>query len=575
MIKKDIVELLKKRGIYKDISESTLNKKTKKDLENLLNQNEPLDFGQLTTETATISGSTYSQAHYDEYSRTGNKNIFEEVIDKMMLDYLPQSIVDKIVNLPLEKKRMTILAFLDNDKNLFKKIKSLVGTDVSKLEHIKDVVSMLRTYVKVGEVEKKTFGEVMTPLELVKEMLATLPTDVWSNPDLKWLDSCNGAGAFLSMVVWRLMEGLKEWEPDHDKRYKHIVENMVYAGELQPKNMFLWMCLADPLDEFKLNVYTGSFLESGFDKHMKDVWGLEKFDIVVGNPPYQEMDGGNGASAKPLYNVFIEKCIKISNVILYITPSRWFAGGKGLDSFRKMMMKSNKIKLIKHFDNEVFAGVNIAGGVSYFLFNNNYNGICSLNGNVVILSEMDIIVKDTNSHELINKFINKKDISTISNPRSYFGIPTNFKDISDIKLSDDYIKCYFSQNKGFSKWVHKKHTKNTDSYYRVATPRANGNSPKFGNLFIVEPFACVSDSYISFFVKTKEEVNSLLSYLKTKFANYLLSKRKISQTIKPDTCKWIPIVSFDREWTDDQLFDYFNLSEEERNIILNYDNNRK
>ena len=133
---------------------------------------------------------------------------------------------------------------------------------------------MLREYVKVGEVEKKKFGEVMTSLDLVKEMLSTLPEDVWTNPNLKWLDPANGTGPFPTMVIYKLMNGLKEWEPDDNKRYKHIIENMIYVCELQPKNMFLYMCVADPFDEYDINIYTGSFLDEGFDNHMKEVWGV-------------------------------------------------------------------------------------------------------------------------------------------------------------------------------------------------------------------------------------------------------------------------------------------------------------
>jgi len=145
----------------------------------------------------------------------------------------------------------------------------------------------------------------MTPLELVKEMLATLPKEVWSNPDLKWLDPANGTGTYPLMVVYKLMIGLKDWEPDEEKRYKHIVENMIYVCEIQPKNMFLYMFLLDPFDEYLLNIYTGSFLEEGFDRHMKEVWELDKVNIVVGNPPFNTGAGGNGA--RDLWDKFVIK----------------------------------------------------------------------------------------------------------------------------------------------------------------------------------------------------------------------------------------------------------------------------
>lgn len=266
----------------------------------------------------------YLDNHYDEH-KMGNINIFEEVVDLMMLDYFDEKFKKQIKGLPRRQKRMMILALLDKERNLFLKAKALIEDDIPKLKHIKDLILILREYVHVGEVEKKTLGEVMTPLELVKDMLQTLPKDVWSNPNLKWLDSCNGTGPFLAMVVYKLMTGLEKWEPDENKRYRHIVENMIYAGELQPKNQFLWITLMDPYDEFNMNVYTGSFLDGGFDKHMKEVWGIEKFDIIVGNPPYQASKEGN-RKTQPLWHLFVDKSIsslKEDGYLCMVHPGGW------------------------------------------------------------------------------------------------------------------------------------------------------------------------------------------------------------------------------------------------------------
>jgi hypothetical protein len=149
------------------------------------------------------------------------------------------------------------------------------------------------------------------------------------------------------------MVGLKEWEPDDEKRYKHIVENMIYVCELQPKNMFLYMCAIDPFDTYKLNIYTGSFLEEGFDKHMKEVWGIDKFDIVVGNPPYndnQKSEGKRGGGTS-LWDKFVNKYFKILNIngfICNVHPNGWRGLGKHAEIGN--LMKSKQILYLEIHD---------------------------------------------------------------------------------------------------------------------------------------------------------------------------------------------------------------------------------
>jgi hypothetical protein len=524
-----------------------------------------------------ITGVTYSSTHYEHYNQNGDRNYFEEVIDAMILDGISgmnDSFRNAIMSLDRDKKRMTILSLLDKDLNLFKRIKALTDKNIGKMDHIKDIILMLREYVKVGEVEKKKFGEVMTPLELVKEMLATLPEEVWSNPNLKWLDPANGTGPYPIMVIYKLMNGLTEWEPDAEKRYKHIVENMIYVCELQPKNMFLYMCAIDPFDAYKLNIYTGSFLEEGFDFHMKNVWRLDKFDICLGNPPYQEMDGGAKASAKPIYNLFTEKSIKFCEKSIFVTPSRWFAGGKGLDNFRKMMMESNKIRLINHFSDasKIFGkSVDITGGVSYFLYDKSYNGDCLLNGSIIDMNKYDIVLEPKN-YSIVDKVSEIESISSICMGRgdNTFGIQTNDIRVKSERLDNNHIKCFVSKNKGFEKWININDVKSHTNLhtYKVITAESNGEYPRFGNKFIGSTNEVCSGSYIWFSVNNLTEAESLISYLNCKIPNYLLSLRKISQHIKPDTCKWIPLLPLDRIWTDKLISDYLNLSDAEQNLII-------
>lgn len=504
-----------------------------------------------------------------------DKNYFEELVDNLMIEKYSddKETTDYINSLPKENKRVAILSLLMGDNNMWLELKSLISdNNLNRMEHIKDVITMLREYVKKGDVEQKKFGEVMTPLEFVKEMVSVLPEETWTNPNLKILDPANGTGPYPIMVLYKLMVGLQSWEPDEELRYKHIVENMIYVCEIQPRNMFLYMCAVDPWDKYSLNVYTGSFLESDFDKHMKEIWDISRFDIVIGNPPYQEMDGGAKASAKPIYNLFTEKSIKISDKILFVTPSRWFAGGKGLEGFRKMMMDSNKIRVIKHFDDacDIFGkSVEIKGGVSYFLYDFLYNDICLFNNTKIKLNRFDIIITDLKFIAFLDIILNSglTFIDTICKGRgdNVFGIQTNDNRLVDNKISDEYIKCHVSIQKGREKYIKISDVRNIDTSKTnkvITVEAATKGGEGFGNIYVAQVDEVCNGSYIFFLTSTMKESESLKSYLETNFANKLLSLRKISQHIKPDTCKWIPLLPLDRIWTDDDVIKYLNISDD-------------
>lgn len=191
-------------------------------------------------------GSTFSSANaniYNQFKKNQDGEVFERVVFDLMLNKYSDDadLSDYILSLPNDKQRMALLSLIDGDSALWSKMNSYINECSDKFEHIKDVIKIMAKFVKDGEVERKKFGEVMTPISLVREMLNTLPKEVWSNPDLKWLDPCNGAGTFPYVVIYMLMNGLSEWEPDTEKRYKHIVENMIYTCELQSRNVFLWL----------------------------------------------------------------------------------------------------------------------------------------------------------------------------------------------------------------------------------------------------------------------------------------------------------------------------------------------
>ena len=263
---------------------------------------------------------------------TEMKNLYEDLIQDMIIDGIEGMTPEmkKIIkNAPVDQKREAILSIMEENVPehtiICSKIRKIVkGNKTGETSHIAGIVNMLREYVKVSATEVKTMGEVMTPIELVEEMLDTLPYEVWTNPNLKWFDPCNGVGTFISVIVKRLMKGLETFQPDAILRYKHIIENMIFTCELQAKNVFLYLYAFDPKDEFALNIYNGSYLDEGFDKHM-EFWDVEKFDVIVMNPPYNS-GSNNGNAGNSLWDKFVIKTLNQiveGGYLVAIHPSGW------------------------------------------------------------------------------------------------------------------------------------------------------------------------------------------------------------------------------------------------------------
>jgi hypothetical protein len=189
------------------------------------------------------------------------------------------------------------------------------------VEFEKNLIEFIKRYEGLSKAESKLFGEVFTPQALIEEMLDTLPADVWNNKDLKWLDPAVGIGNFPAAVLQRLMKGLEDVIVDELERRKYILEEMLYMGDISTKNLFLLYQLFDVNNSFKLNVFRGDFLSDKFDKHMKEVWRLDGFDVVVGNPPYS--DNNFSGKNNKIYPHFSKKCLNLlkdDGKMLFITP---------------------------------------------------------------------------------------------------------------------------------------------------------------------------------------------------------------------------------------------------------------
>ena len=328
-----------------------------------------------------------------------------------------------------------------------------------------------------------------------------------------------------------------------------------------------------------------------------DTWGKEgqpmKFDAIVGNPPYQEMDGGGkGYSAKPVYNYFVGEAKAIEpHYISMITPSRWFSGGKGLDDFRAEMLQDKHLrKIVDYADNEaLFSNVSIVGGVNYFLWDSSYNGDCevtSIRGENAVtlnrdLSEYDIFIRNNNALQLIRRMEESGDrkMDDVVYPRNVFGISSDLRG-QDNKDEKHQLALFSSQKSNSMAMsyisgdeVQKQHE--LIGKYKVimgkVVPRGGevGVDPSVGyrvtsTLQVLSPGSVFTDSYLLLAAfDSKTEAIHFAEYMCLKFPRFLLHETYSSMNISKQNFRFVPFLDYSKEWTDKELFKRYGCNEEE------------
>ena len=264
--------------------------------------------------------------------------------------------------------------------------------------------------------------EIFTPPNVANQILDTLPKDLWSDKTVTFLDPVSKSGVFLREITKRLLKGLESEIPDFEERLEHILRNQIFGigitkltsdisrrtlylskkangkysivnfgdekGNLRyfesqhsfPNRLKCKYCGADRKlyqRDKGLESYAYSFIHEDKPEELFKM----KFDVIIGNPPYQLNDGGAGSSAAPIYHKFIETAKKLQpRYLSFIVPARWYNGGKGLDEFRRDMLNDERISVLHDFQdtNDVFPGRNIRGGVCYFLWEREHSGKCEV-----------------------------------------------------------------------------------------------------------------------------------------------------------------------------------------------------
>ncbi|WP_201353742.1 Eco57I restriction-modification methylase domain-containing protein [Hydrogenimonas urashimensis] len=485
----------------------------------------------------------------------------------------------------------------------------------NKINYNPDVLNMLANL---------SSDEVFTPPELANDMLDLLPEKLWQNPDATFLDPFSKSGVFLREIAKRLVKGLEEIIPDKQERINHIFEKQLFGIAITELTSLLsrrsvygskiangkysfcetftneqgniifkriehtWVngkckyCGAsqevyDRDDILETHAY--QFIHTD---NPEEIFNM-KFDVIVGNPPYQLSDSGYGTSAKPIYHKFVQQAKKLKpRYLTMIIPARWFSGGKGLDSFREEMLTDNRIREIHDFPDatHVFPGVQIKGGVCYFLWKRDEPGLCkvfsyskdntpSVMERPLLEDGADTFIRYNEAIPILKKVREKKEPSLMSqiSSRKPFGLDTTFK--GETKPFKDCIKIY--QNGGIGYIGIEKISKGLEyvPLYKVMIPPLGSGSDSFphpilGQPFVAEPNSACTETYlIAGAYDNAQEAENLKNYLKTKFLRFMVLLNKPTQHATSKVYQFAPKQDFTQEWTDEKLYSKYGLSEDE------------
>jgi hypothetical protein len=482
--------------------------------------------------------------------------------------------------------------------------------------------------------------EVFTPPELAGRMLDMLAeawgndhggANLWADKTVRFLDPFTKSGVFLREITSRLTIGLAQEIPDLQERVNHILTIQVFGigitrltSLLARRSLYcskyangahsiaknfasdagnVWFertehtwakgkctfCGASQaaLDRGEtLETHAYAFIHTeNIKTRIAELFGEDmQFDVIIGNPPFQLNDGGYGSSAAPIYQLFVEKAFDLDpRYAVFVTPSRWMAGGKGLDSYRVKMLTDKRLRSIVDFPKlyEAFPGVKIRGGISYFLWDREHNGPCSVQtlwdgqpmGPAVAryLDTFDVLVRRNEAVPILDKVRAKGELTLSSRVSSQkpFGLRTFFHGKPDFIGLTNPVKLFGSQK---VTWVERSDIPTNVAWvdqWKVLMTRVQGTSAAIETKFLSKPIvaepgtACTESYIVAGLFESEAEARNYSSYLRTRFVRFLVSLRKPTQDAARGVYGFVPDLLVDQEWTDAKLYERYGLTQDD------------
>lgn len=476
--------------------------------------------------------------------------------------------------------------------------------------------------------------EVFTPPDVANKMLDLLPQELFRSPDTKFLDPACKSGVFLREIAKRLIAGLADKIPNLQERCDWIFHHQLYGiaiteltSLLSRRSVYCSKYANGPFSISHFDNPTGNivfhkirhswdkeakkghciYCGTGYDGVLNDIKreGLEnhayefihtlhpeeifnmKFDVIVSNPPYQLDDGGALASATPIYQHFVEQAMKLNpRFLTMVIPSRWFGGGKGLDSFRKQMIEDKRIRVLHDYLNaaDCFPGVEIKGGVCYFLWDRDHEGLCKIytHNNDKITEQEPRYLKETNSDVFIRyeegvsiyhkvRALKEKTMDTIVSSRKPFGLPTNTHGKKNKKPED--VKLYERGGTGYISLSEIPKGQNLIDKPKIYISRAYNAGDTFphqilGKPIAGEPGSCCTETYLVVGpFDSMDIVHNVITYIQTKFFRFLVLLKKDSQNAAKGVYEFVPVQDFSKSWTDKELYYKYGITVKEQAFI--------